>query len=114
MNETIAKLRRDVGASPFDVTTIKDDEELAALTRDPLLETREHTHGRYHDVALISQAIKSFLRAHKNWESRSDIERESMDMIAMKFARIIAGRPMQKQHWEDVIGYAKLVEEQCV
>ena len=37
-----------------------------------------------------------------------------MDQIATKFGRILAsGKPMQRLHWEDVVGYGRLVEEKC-
>lgn len=81
--------------------------------RLPLLETRAHTHGSFQDNAIVSQAIKSFFRASAGWQRLTDIERESMDMIALKFSRILSGKSMERQHWEDVVGYAKLVEEQC-
>ncbi len=36
-----------------------------------------------------------------------------MDMIALKFSRILSGKSLEKQHWEDVVGYAKLAEKLC-
>jgi hypothetical protein len=54
------------------------------------------------------------LRAGPGWLRLTDIERESMDMISLKLSRILSGRSMAKQHWEDIVGYAKLVEEKCV
>lgn len=99
---------------PFDVSKIEEELEMPVNPRLPLLETREHTHGKYQDVAIISQSLKSFMRASGGWANLTDIERESMDMIAVKFARTLAGRSMSKQHWEDVEGYARLVVEQCV
>lgn len=99
---------------PFQLT----DEMVAELElpqpRLPLLETREHTHGSFIDNAILSQSLKRIFRATPGWSSLSDIECEAMDMIALKFSRILSGRSMEKQHWEDVVGYAKLVEERCV
>jgi len=85
----------------------------AALARAPLLVERQTTHGNFEDNAIVSQAIKDLLRAGPGWLKLSAIERESMDMIALKFSRILSGKSMEKQHWEDVVGYAKLVEEKC-
>ena len=53
------------------------------------------------------------MRASGGWELLTDVERESMDMIALKFSRILSGRSLELQHWEDVVGYAKLAEELC-
>jgi len=81
--------------------------------RLPLLEEREHTHGSFEDNAIISQMLKSAFRSTPKWSKLTEIEREAMDMIACKFSRILSGKSMQKQHWEDVVGYAKLIEEKC-
>lgn len=81
--------------------------------RLPLLEIRQQTHGNFADNARVSQHLKEVFRAQPGWNSLSDIERESMDMIALKFSRILSGKSLEKQHWEDVVGYAKLVEEIC-
>lgn len=91
------------------------DRELAAQPQQrlPLLDERHQTHGSYEENAIISQAIKRMFRANDGWNRLTDIERESLDMIALKFSRILSGKSMSKQHWEDVVGYAKLVEEKC-
>jgi hypothetical protein len=82
--------------------------------RDPLLTTRETTHGDYTENAKISQAIKFIFRSSPGWSKLDSIERESMDLIATKFARILAsGAPLQYEHWIDVKGYAELVVEKC-
>ena len=81
--------------------------------RDPLLETRQTTHGEFTDNARVSQALKNVFRSSGGWERLNQIEQESMDMIAMKFSRVLSGKSMQRQHWEDVVGYARLVEEKC-
>lgn len=99
---------------PFDITKLAEEVGAEPAPRLPLLETREHTHGSYQNVAIMAQAIKSMIRASPGWLNLTDIERESMDMIALKFSRILSGKSMEKQHWEDVVGYAKLVEEKCV
>jgi hypothetical protein len=83
------------------------------MSRDPLLEERQQTHGSFEDNALLSQSLKRAFRATGGWVHLADIERESMDMIALKFSRILSGRSLEKQHWEDVVGYAKLVLEKC-
>lgn len=98
-NDMIAEIERDVA----------DAQE----PRLPLLEERQLTHGTFEDNAIISQSFKRMFRAGPGWNTLSDIEKESLDMIALKFSRILSGKSMSKQHWEDVVGYAKLVEEKC-
>jgi hypothetical protein len=90
------------------------DEEISTeQARLPLLEERQVTHGSFEDNAIISQAMKASFRSCPGWNRLKDIEKESMDMIALKFSRILSGRSLSRQHWEDIVGYAKLVEEKC-
>ncbi len=89
------------------------EESPPTAERAPLLEAREQTHGSFADNARVSQSIKDILRAEPGWGLLTAIERESMDMIALKFSRILSGKSLELQHWEDVVGYAKLAEEQC-
>lgn len=99
---------KNIAAEPFKVT-----DEMMNEARDPLLTTRESTHGDFAENARVSQIIKEAYRSSPGWEKLTDIERESMDMIALKFSRVLSGKSMERQHWEDVVGYAKLVEERC-
>jgi hypothetical protein len=99
-NDMLAELEREVQES--------------SEPRLPLLEERQQTHGSFEDNAIISQAIKRMFRAGPGWNRLTDVEREALDMIALKFSRILSGKSMSKQHWEDVVGYAKLVEEKCI
>jgi len=87
-----------------------DDHQTAA---EDLIDRRRTTHGIFEDNAIVSQMLKDIFRSFPGWHRLSAIERESMDMIALKFSRILSGRSMEKQHWEDVVGYARLVEEKC-
>lgn len=90
-----------------------EDEIKDFIPTKALLAERQTTHGSFEDNAIISQALKAIIRAGPGWNHITDIEKESMDMICLKFSRILSGKSMQKQHWEDVVGYAKLVEEKC-
>lgn len=104
--------------SPFDVSEIEDDVEdalrLAGTPRPPLLETRQQTHGSFESNAIISQELKSTFRSVPGWARLAEVEREAMDMIAVKFARILSGKSLERQHWEDVDGYARLALEKCL
>jgi len=80
---------------------------------ESILTQRQNTHGEFGDNARISQAIKRIMRAEPGWELLTDTERESMDMIALKFSRILSGKSLERQHWEDVVGYGKLAERLC-
>ena len=91
------------------------DTELDKAMRAPeaLLTERGQTHGDFGENAYISQTLKHVFRACEGWENMTNVEREAMDMIALKFSRILSGKPHERQHWEDVVGYAKLALDRC-
>lgn len=106
----------EAGSTPRDASALAAppaEASAAAAERDPLLEARQNTHGSFADNARVSQAIKRIFRDEPGWGLLTDVERESMDMIALKFSRILSGKSLELQHWEDVRGYAGLAEEQC-
>jgi hypothetical protein len=74
-----------------------------------LLHARSATHGRYRDVANTSQRIKKVMHDTDAWPFLSDEQAETLDMIAMKIARILSGDSTHADHWEDIEGYARLV-----
>lgn len=78
-----------------------------------ILNERQKTHGSFDDNARLCQRFRSFLRAEPGWDKLSDTQREALDMIAHKMARILAGDPNFKDHWTDICGYSKLIEERC-
>jgi ribosomal protein S10 len=98
--ESIKDIRRPLG-----VPARNESEHLIA--------TREVTHGSFKENARISQSLKLILRSSHGWQSLTDVEREAMDMISVKFSRISSGRSLEKQHWEDVVGYGSLAEDEC-
>jgi len=73
-----------------------------------LLQNREKTHGFYPSTAKLSQALKDTMKSGQNWIALSDAQAESLEMIALKIARILSGNPDYADHWDDVIGYARL------
>jgi len=43
------------------------------------------------------------------WKNLNAMQRESLDMIAHKIGRILAGNPNFKDHWVDGSGYFELI-----
>jgi hypothetical protein len=76
-----------------------------------LLAEREKTHGDYVLHALITQDLKRVIRHHvADLDVKLDDDmQETLDMIAHKIGRIIAGNPAEPDHWRDIAGYAQLV-----
>ncbi len=75
-----------------------------------LLDEREKTHGAFYNVASMAQELKDAMRRGRNWKVLDDTERETLEMIASKIGRILAGNPHEPDHWRDISGYATLIE----
>lgn len=78
-----------------------------------LLNDRQTTHGDFRTNARVSQLLKAVFRACEHWQFLDDVEKESMDMIALKFSRVLSGKSLERQHWEDIEGYARLALKEC-
>jgi hypothetical protein len=76
-----------------------------------ILAERGKTHGKFEDHAKISQDLKTILHYSDNekWELLSSDQKEALDMIAHKIARILNGNADYVDHWADIAGYATLV-----
>ena len=74
-----------------------------------LLDERETTHGSFADNARISQDLKELFACCPGWDRMSLVQREALDMMACKMARILSGKADEIDHWLDLSGYAMLV-----
>lgn len=83
--------------------------------RDPILQSREKTHGSFEKNAEISQELKDIFAKHlvRQGIRLCPAQRESLDMIALKLSRILSGQANFEDHWLDIAGYAKLGMEAC-
>ena len=76
------------------------------------IEIKEQENGPFQDQAVASQIIKDLCRDCGIWGDLTDVQKESLDMIAHKIARILAGNQDNKDHWDDIAGYASLVSKE--
>jgi len=78
-----------------------------------ILAQREKTHGDFTDHARITQQLKTTLRELRpeGWHKLDDCQKETLDMIAHKIGRVLAGDPNVKDHWDDIAGYATLISQ---
>ncbi len=75
-----------------------------------LLQERGSTHGDFTDNARISQELKAIVCTTDNWNFKfTDVEKEAMEMILHKIARISCGNPHFIDAWKDLSGYSMLV-----
>ena len=78
---------------------------------ETILSERGSTHGNFTDNSSVSQHIKDVIRAAPNWKDLRPDQKESLDMIAHKIGRILAGKSDFQDHWDDLAGYAKLTAD---
>ena len=80
------------------------------MSIEKTLKQRQKTHGNFNSHAEISQQLKGTLEIF-NYKELSPNQREALDMICHKIARILNGNPNTHDHWHDIAGYATLVAE---
>lgn len=81
---------------------------------EQLLAERKSTHGEYREHANYTQTIKSIIHGSPNWDQMENHQRETLEMIAHKIGRILAGDHRFDDHWKDISGYAKLTADRLV
>lgn len=84
------------------------------MTVENTLDQREKTYGSFKNHSVLSQNLKAVLiNSPKYWTLKAD-QREALEMIQHKIARILNGNPDYTDSWHDIQGYAKLVEDRLV
>ena len=82
-------------------------------TVNEILDQRGERYGSFKGQAQISQQLKASLRsfeARRGCDLDPD-QREALEMIMHKIARIINGDPNYVDSWVDIAGYATLVAD---
>lgn len=75
------------------------------------LSERGARYGDFTDHARICQSIKATMFETPGWSRLSDVQKQALEVIADKQARILSGDPNYADNWHDIQGYAKLVED---
>jgi hypothetical protein len=81
------------------------------LNIQQVLSERQTTHGDFADHAQTTQLLKTVMHSQPGWSKLSAMQRESLDMIVHKIGRVLSGNPNHADHWVDIQGYARLIEE---
>ena len=74
-----------------------------------ILKERGERYGRFSGHADITQRLKRIMVASPSWQHMSDSQREAMEMIGHKMARILNGDPNWVDSWADISGFSTLV-----
>ena len=88
--------------------SINDAGEKLQSTEKTLKE-RGSRYGEFKTHAEISQQLKTIMFHGSDWDGMQEYQRESIEMICHKLARIANGDPFYDDNWRDIAGYAELV-----
>lgn len=80
-------------------------------TVERTLEERGKRYGTFSDHAEIAQQLKAVLQAKPGWYRLAPDQKEALEMVCHKMARIINGDPNYADSWHDIAGYASLIDE---
>ena len=78
---------------------------------DAILAERGSRYGTFENHARISQALKRAMHDSPNWSKLTDVQKEGLEMIQHKVARMLNGDPSYIDNIIDVVGYATLVKD---
>ena len=78
---------------------------------DDVLKERAQTHGDFSEVAETAQCLKQIMHNCLNWDELACHNKEALEAIVCKMARILCGDADFLDHWKDVAGYAMLAHD---
>ena len=76
-----------------------------------ILKERGDNYGKFVDHSRISQSMNTMIRMGKSWNDMRVDQKEALEMIVHKMARILNGDPNYKDSWVDIEGYARLISD---
>jgi len=80
-----------------------------AININDMLAGREARYGTFEGHARISQGLKAVMHEQSGWDRLKPDQREALEMVQHKIARILNGDPDYLDNWVDLVGYSQLV-----
>ena len=93
----------------MDITEPNRSSQKMTTDINTILSERQKTHGDFNAHARITQQLKDVMVDSPNWQKLSCVQKESLEMVAHKFGRILAGDCNYIESWRDSQGYLQLV-----
>ena len=114
--EAIENALRNAGPGEIVETTGHHEEALRLRVATPqsiqdVLAARNGVHGDFSEDARVAQGLKAVMHTGKNWDALPPVMREALEHMQTKIARILSGEFKHPDHWKDLQGYPKLVED---
>jgi hypothetical protein len=75
------------------------------------LAERGSRYGNFTERAQICQRLKMAMTDCPGWSRLADYQKQALEVVADKIARILNGDPDYLDNWHDIQGYARLVEK---
>jgi hypothetical protein len=82
------------------------------MSVEDTLDGREKQYGAFIGQASLCQSLKHTMHRADKWKTLEMDQREALEMIQHKVARILNGDPDYADNWHDIAGYATLVERE--
>jgi len=73
------------------------------------LNARQKTHGTFAQHSDVAQRLKAVMQTAPNAGQLSNVQREALEMIQHKIARMLCGDTMYLDNVRDILGYAQLM-----
>ena len=74
-----------------------------------MLKGREGRYGSFEGHAKIAQDLKAVMQERSGWDNLAPDQKEALEMVQHKIARILNGDPNYIDNWVDLVGYSQLV-----
>lgn len=88
---------------------------MSALRKlEDVLEERGKKHGDYREQFSMARSLKSVFATMTAQQNMTEVQKEVLDMVAVKVSRIATGDNMEPDHWLDISGYARKAYEEAV
>lgn len=75
------------------------------------LAERGGRYGNFYDHARTAQNLQTMMTTELGWGRLEVDQRQALQVIADKIARILNGDPNYLDNWHNIQGYAKLIED---
>jgi hypothetical protein len=79
------------------------------MSVEKILEERGSQYGEFSILAYLSHNLKKEIKEMGGYNNMLPYQKEALDMIIHKIARICNGNPNYIDSWKDISGYATLV-----
>lgn len=77
-----------------------------------ILKERGDRYGVFKEHAQICQDLKGVMNTVEGWTRLTSSQKQALEVIADKIARMLNGDPNYDDNWQDIIGYSQLVLDQ--